>query len=287
MTQQRERPPIASLVFVISFGNWPRVSWYMLKISITEFPVLLPDVKSFHAEANHTTQETLALCMRSSTSSPLPMTIKGPSPPMGHRSQGPLLSWLKKREILSPGIANSRGFTTGPDLPSTPICPLLCTQLHFLHYPFTSPSLLTRGLSSLLWLFPVLLATSSRVTPEPHRHSPVTARINSLVLMLFSRWHGGACCSAHSLPRPHCAFLGAGNAPPSPSKELHAQRAHRREAGGKQAPTEGSGLPYTESSHHTDMTEMFTSHLWTGWEKNQRPASGSLTINSKATWVVL
>ena len=62
------------------------------KISITEFPVLLPDVKSFHAEANHTTQETLALYIKSSTSSPLPMTIKGPPPPMEHRSQGLLLS---------------------------------------------------------------------------------------------------------------------------------------------------------------------------------------------------
>ena len=206
-----------------------------------------------------------------------------------------LLSWLKKRGILYPGIVPSRGFTTGPDLPSTPICPLLHTQLRFLHSPFTSPSLLTRGLFSLL-----CLVISSPLRNKLQSHSwdpPPQPRINSLVLTLFSRWqgirdgcprsHGGACCSAHCLPWPHCAFLGAGNAPPSPSKELRAQWVHGREAGGKQAQTEGSGLPYNESSHHTWMVGVFTSHLWSEWGKNQWPASGSLTKNSKATWEVL
>lgn len=51
--------PSTPLVFVISFGNWPHVSGYMLKISTTTFPALFLDVKSFNAQ--QTTQQSRTL----------------------------------------------------------------------------------------------------------------------------------------------------------------------------------------------------------------------------------
>lgn len=71
-------PPSLPLVFVVSFGNRPDVSWHLLKISITKFPVLFLDMKPFNARKTTQQRETLSLSIEGCISSPLQMTIKGP-----------------------------------------------------------------------------------------------------------------------------------------------------------------------------------------------------------------
>lgn len=94
---------------------------------------------------------------------------RDPPPPMGHRSWLKTSFMIKEKRNTFSWHSALKGFTTGPDLPSTPICPLLYTQLRFLHYPFISPSLLTRGLSSLLCL---VISSPLRNKLQSHAWAP-------------------------------------------------------------------------------------------------------------------